>query len=1126
MMASTVPSPTSPLDRDLDAVREAILAVHEGIVLLPPRIVRRVIKRDRDIRMVGLQVPHEDLYVLPAERLRAWVDRRELPRRAPLPPTVILLPEPEPEDLRELGSGGLLTRYWRLVFHALVDAALADTPLDRAAILARIDTVGQTAFDEVRAVLRQEHRVLPPGDDATVWREFVALWLELRHFAPERLARFFPALAEERDRIDTLLAEDLPAPAALLEQARPDGAAPASQLALLTATAPDHAADDEEDSIDLPLAALVSETATALDAGNFVRAAILRVRANPQPTLTATTRGVMAAEPPGQAELVRLAHALSEAQARRGPSAEDWVRVLRPVLDASRRGRLRQEVRLLFDLQRVATDHARPTSTADVMGWLTSLGQRAVRRTQPAREQVNRVRFLRRARDRVRRLRLGEDQVQDLGQVLGAAVATAEQRLRETWEPRLREALAEVGLEPQDVPERVARDKLVTELMEQLVERGFLDQGSLRDAISRNQLKLRDLSGPLEVWRGDPLLQLNRRMASVLDGVYRPGEVYLRGLQRASSLAFATRLGRWLVLFLMLPFGAAFVALEGLQHMVGPVVGLLGGTLPKLVSWWTMVPLGLYLMALLHVPAVRRGSRVAVSTLAQVLRVVFVTLPRRVLGLRAVRWVLDSWPVQALRAFVLRPALVAALFWWVVPAVGAPTGLSVLAAVTLYFAAAVLLNSPLGWMMEEHLTDHAARTWRQLRHRLIPGLLRWIVDFFDQVLDRFERVLYAVDERLRYRRGESSAAFVVKAALGAVWFVLTYLARIYVTLLIEPQVNPIKHFPVVTVSHKIILPFSLTMTAFAAAPLEPLLGVVIANAVAGFTVFLLPGVFGFLVWELKENWRLYEANRPQYLSAVRVGSHGETMLQLMRPGFHSGTLPKLFARMRRAERGRRGLRDARTLRKLRQELHHIEEAVTAFVEREMLSLLAAAHPRALSQLEVTSVTLASNRVRTEIGNRAAPKEGSLRLAFEEQSGWLVAGVYGAGWVAGLEPALARRVEQALAGLYARAGVDLVREQLIAALPEGARYDVSDRGLEVWLGGEPEPWVYDLDERPVMQPHRVGDAPADAAPALEARAVSFGEHRIAWQTWRAVWNGDAELPVQGLIPALRSGSAVC
>ena len=67
--------------------------------------------------------------------------------------------------------------------------------------------------------------------------------------------------------------------------------------------------------------------------------------------------------------------------------------------------------------------------------------------------------------------------------------------------------------------------------------------GNLRDAISRNDLKLPDLSEPRDFLRGDELLRADRKLALALDGVYRRGEFYLRWMQRLSSLAFGTRIG-------------------------------------------------------------------------------------------------------------------------------------------------------------------------------------------------------------------------------------------------------------------------------------------------------------------------------------------------------------------------------------------------------------------------------------------------------------------------------------------------------------------------------------------------------------------------------------------------------
>ncbi len=50
-----------------------------------------------------------------------------------------------------------------------------------------------------------------------------------------------------------------------------------------------------------------------------------------------------------------------------------------------------------------------------------------------------------------------------------------------------------------------------------------------------------------------------------------------------------------------------------------------------------------------------------------------------------------------------------------------------------------------------------------------------------------------------------------KAVLAPVWGVVAYAVRVYLTLLVEPQINPIKHFPVVTVAAKLMLPFALTL---------------------------------------------------------------------------------------------------------------------------------------------------------------------------------------------------------------------------------------------------------------------------------------------------------------------------
>ena len=250
------------------------------------------------------------------------------------------------------------------------------------------------------------------------------------------------------------------------------------------------------------------------------------------------------------------------------------------------------------------------------------------------------------------------------------------------------------------------------------------------------------------------------------------------------------------------------------------------------------------------------------------------------------------------------------------------------------------------------------------------------MDFFNAALERIERVLYGVDEWLRFRGGDRRSTLLVKAVFGLAWAVIAYVARIYVNLLIEPQVNPIKHFPVVTVSHKIIVPFWVPMIRIGRTLVTPILGLGLATTFATVTVFLLPGVFGFLVWELKENWRLYAANRPPTLRPVAFGHHGETMSRLLRRGFHSGTIPKLFARLRKAERRAERGRGEGPAEKRIEQIHHVAEAIHQCVDRGFVYVLEECRAAGTFRPTVGEVECATNRVVVEL--RGAGGEGPAR----------------------------------------------------------------------------------------------------------------------------------------------------
>jgi hypothetical protein len=108
---------------------------------------------------------------------------------------------------------------------------------------------------------------------------------------------------------------------------------------------------------------------------------------------------------------------------------------------------------------------------------------------------------------------------------------------------------------------------MVEELLDRIVETGRLGIGDLRDALARNRLKLTDLSGPIQFFTGDPLIRINRQLAADLDGIYRRGEIYLRWLQRFTSLFFGTPVGRFLTLYLFLPVLGAFFILKGVNEV-------------------------------------------------------------------------------------------------------------------------------------------------------------------------------------------------------------------------------------------------------------------------------------------------------------------------------------------------------------------------------------------------------------------------------------------------------------------------------------------------------------------------------------------------------------------------------
>jgi hypothetical protein len=1002
-----------------------------------------VITRDRGVWFLGGRASRRTWYVIAGANLRTLVEPEEvgLSRGSPWPEIAFLLTRPDAEVLARTPREQMLLVYWSRLFRARarseLQRAIASQKLDNAQVAARRRSIGLTEFAEARSVLELQGLVLPSDGDVVVYCEFAAAFLDAFYFAPHLLAHTFPAI-DDRDAVARLLGSDLDG-MALLAATQPAGAPALRQghesdlndadasdslhsVSLESREGGEETNLRESDSRRAPQVGRLTRVAdAAARRGNDVRAAMLYTRS--ARNLGAEAAGDHRARARGA--LKQLAERLQRALFIRKGEAELWAEALTPLLRRASQGFWRPEARLLYDLQKVCVDHEREIFTLDTLGWLFSLGRHPLKRPLPHLREVMMSKHLRTAARRLPKVTLARDDRVRLESLLDPAVHIAEHDLRERFRPWIFATLEATWVQPQNAPERVAYNKLVEELLDPIVSRGFSTLGDFRDSASRSHLKMPDLSGPAELFRGDRLLMADQSLASSLEGVHRSSEIYMRALQRLSALAFGTRVGRFVTLFAALPFGGAFVALKGLEEIDHLFLSRLTGKHHHLVNPSSVCLLGLLALAMINFTSFRRQFLAAVTTLVWFLRAVFVRVPVWILGNPLFRRVLTSPASRFFWHWLLKPVVVAIPAWLVArqftrgPSEALGTGIAA------FLVASFLFNTRDGRRLEQLIIDQLGEAGRVFFLEIVPGAIRFVIWAFEQVIERMERVLYAVDEWLRFKAGQSGTALVGKAVLGLLWGVVAYLVRFYVNLLIEPQVNPIKHFPVVTVSHKVMLPFLGSLTRFGESVLTPIFGTYLGWALSWINVLLIPGIFGFLVWELKSNWRLYAANRSRTLEPEIVGSHGETVVRLLRPGFHSGTLPKLFARLRRAERSRG--RETAALKR-RDALHHVEQSFRRFVERDVVALLRESQTPSTAEVSAGSIRLATNRIRLELITPDEERQ-SLLIDLIEHEGMMIAGVARAGWAADLTRDARGTLADALVGFFKMSGVELAFPRL-------------------------------------------------------------------------------------------------
>lgn len=625
------------------------------------------------------------------------------------------------------------------------------------------------------------------------------------------------------------------------------------------------------------------------------------------------------------------------------------------------RGRSRTRRAILKDLERVLQESRTTYYQLRPFVWAMTLGRLPIRQILPFQASLKALRALDGALARIERLGWPIAELEQSVAPLQALSSRISDHLEQQLKPLLSRALRDAGFTPSAHREQVAFHKLLRELLDVIKRRRHLKFTDTRDVVARNVLRLPDLS-LRELLRGDRLARFDRSAARALPGVYKRGEIYIKGLQQLSAPLFGTPPGRLLLRHLILPIGLSFLGLKTLDV----VIGLFSSDKPdfQFASLLPVAGIALAFNAIAYTRIGRIGMRGFLHGLWWGLRLLFYDGLRRLLRWRPVSRLLDTEIIRALDRNLLRPFLIGALL--MLPVLGLASLIDGewiqpnVSMIALTLALGVLVrNTSAGRRFLDDMASTSGRLLRRLNQTLMLGLVNELMRFFKELTRRFQQGLHRIQERLSHYLGESILQLILKSLLVPIWRLLESLIQFYVTVLVEPQINPIKHFPVVTIAHKVMLPFLPLITGFLIGVLEPVLPKWIALPFITLTVLLLPGLGGFLVWELKENWKIYAANHKAFqpdfdlrralkpltrvdlakapVEPAVVGSHGETLHSFLRRGFHSGTLPKAFDRLRAVLRGqlRNEVSAAHKVRDAQRHLAEIEHTLLLFCDREL-----------------------------------------------------------------------------------------------------------------------------------------------------------------------------------------------
>lgn len=1201
---------------------EILEAADPGAVMVARTVLDRLLLIAwKQPPLVG-QVPHRDFVVMDRQILVNRVDSTELliPSDRNLPREVLVLERPGEEELallrkndpfgpalvrtsRDLNTFDsdehevrrrqrvVLLEVWKRLFLAMVDRTLLEWEGDLALVqaplagsvpglptqlglpatlpasgakallagpMARLESLlpeGTIEYEEVSRVLQREKCVLPDSPRSVILREFALLFLGLRCFSPQATGYWFPALSASRqDALFAALDGEIPV-AKLLLQSRP---AP-----WLEAASDSDDLQSEANQYFIRLQRLADQS---LEKDRLVDAAILRVMAS----RVAPAHKTEPARKMARAHLRQLVLGIHQRLGIREDQVDEATAVLDPLLEKADQGHRNREEKLLQELENIHDDVVSPPQALDIMGWILSGGVSRLRRPMILVDVIRATRFLRMAQQHLTFTRIDNSARQSVESLLRTARLSNENEVRAQIGPVLSEALGDAGFSPTSHLGKLALGQIVETLIDRILEQGFLTFQNLRDTLAVSPVKMPDLADFAQWVRGDELLLLDRRLSSLLEGIYQPSELYGATLERATAAFFGTRTGRFISLYVMFPYLTAFVVVAFIYHLLKTLEhNNLGPSTPDRDMSELIIlagAVGTVLLVFIARPRVRLLTGHILGRTADVLSWTFWEMPRKLSSSEFVRNVVLE-PLSWVLGYGVKP-LVACLLMRLVQ----PLWFEEVAGWVLWFALFnVVLNTRPGLMAGALVSRSVRRFIGSLSNGLISGAVLIWQNILKRMITGIDTLILGVQELISVRQRDERVWTTVQALLQTIWFPVGYALRFLFMVVIEPFLNPVK-LPVSFVAMKIFYPVIGPPLHLA---LDSTFNFFIVEALVWVLDFIIPGAFGFFFWEFRENWRLYEANRPDRMPAAMFGPHAETMRDLLEPGFHAGTLPAVYRKLRKACDLRAASNDLRQERACLREIGEIGEDLAQLTRRQLFDVLAqcaawrnmmdkvgdtptseaqttdsrasgsnnlsGVHPTGFS---VRNPILATNRIEIILDWKHArlnPEEAPLTIDIEFMAGNLFARVGRPPWLGRISAEATRSLTASLAWFFTQTGIGVSIQHLEAGLPGGfVRASFEPRAITLFPAehiadgqteapsekGQPVRLRMDWSGERLIPVRRDSRIPGP----IPAGTMIFGSVPVSWSDFVGWFDAEAETPSRDplfvgtfalhLLPALR------